>query len=365
MNKKILIGAPPKHHVLLAMDEMHGLEDIGYTCKVITYGRNDQSISNLNKLVGVVVNAFNLVFKLYNFSPDLLYLNSRFEPVATSRDFLTLLIIKTFYLKRIKVAIKTHGSDPSILEKKSFLYKKCIVPFVLKHVDIWFFLSKDEKNIIESYYPNISDKIFTTCNIIDPARSVASLEFRKRYELEENKFKILFVGRIVKEKGIFSLLKSIPNLDFRSNCTFIFVGDGPDLEELKSLALALNVSAYVRFLGFIPDAECDHFYANADLLAFPTYYNEGFPMALFKSIAVGLPAITTKIRAAKDHLNSPDNVLWVEKDSAESVTAAITKLYLNENLRNAMTKNNKVLGKEFSRAEVCLKMSEALNSIQV
>jgi glycosyltransferase involved in cell wall biosynthesis len=363
MNKKILIGVPPKSHVLLAMDEIHGLEDIGYLCRSITYGRNDQSISNTSKLIGVIVNAFNIVFTLYKFSPGLLYLNSRFEPVATSRDFITLLIIKTFYLKKIKVAIKTHGSDPSILLKKSFIYKKIIIPFVLKHVDIWFFLSTEEKDIIDSYDPKISYKIFTTCNIIDPARSIASFDFRNRYHLEEDKFKILFVGRIVKEKGVFSVLKSIPYLEFRNNCIFVFVGDGPDLNQLKSLSEELNVSRYVRFLGFIPDAECDNFYANVDLLVFPTYFNEGFPMALFKSIAVGLPVITTKFRAAKDHLSSPENVLWVEPESETSIADAISILYKSSILRESMSNNNKAVGENFTRNKICLEMSEVIKSV--
>lgn len=225
------------------------------------------------------------------------------------------------------------------------------------------FYQAKKKELVRQYDERLASKIFITANIVDPGRSVASLAFRERYALDEQKFKVLFVGRIVREKGVFSLLQSIPMLSCKDDCLFVFVGDGPHLEALKVLAEQLGVTKYTRFPGFVPDHECDHFYANADMLAFPTYFNEGFPMALFKSIAAGLPVITTRIRAAKDHLSSPDNVLWVDGESPESVAKAINTLYDNHALRKMMSENNRQIAKKFSRGQVCAGMHEVIMSI--
>jgi glycosyltransferase involved in cell wall biosynthesis len=363
MNQRILVGVPPKHHVLLSHDEIAGFTDLGYTCKSVPYGRNDYRAGKIKKLWGVVVKAFNVVRELYAFSPDILYLNSRFEPVATTRDFITVLIVKLFYFRRVKIVIKTHGSDVTILQRTVFFYQRLVIPFLRDHVDAWFFLSSEEKELVRQYDPVLARKIFITANIVDPGRSVASLAFREKYSLDESKFKVLFVGRIVREKGVFSLLESIPLLSCKEDCQIIFVGDGPDMEALKKEAEALKVTAYTRFPGFIPDHECDHFYANADILAFPTYFNEGFPMALFKSVAAGLPVITTRIRAAKDHLSAPDNVLWVDGESAQSVAKAIDTLYDNHALRKAMSQNNRQIAKKFTRLQVCTGMHEVMMSI--
>ena len=287
MAQRILVGVPPKNHVLLSQDEIEGFKDLGYHCRQVLYGRNDATAGKVNKLFGVIAKAFNIVKELYIFKPHILYLNSRFEPVGTTRDFITVLIIKLFYLRKVKIVIKTHGSDVSILQSDSFFYQKMVIPFLRKHVDAWFFLSSEEKELVRQYDERLANKIFITANIVDPGRSVASLAFRERYALEEQKFKVLFVGRIVREKGVFSLLESIPMLSCKNDCLFIFVGDGPHLEALKARAEQLGITKYARFPGFIPDHECDHFYANADMLAFPTYFNEGFPMALFKSVAAG------------------------------------------------------------------------------
>lgn len=363
MAQRILVGVPPKHHVLLSHDEIEGFKDLGYNCRSVPYSRNDATGSKIKKLFGVIGKAFNIVKELYAFNPHILYLNSRFEPVGTTRDFITVLIIKLFYFRKVKIVIKTHGSDISIMEKTSFFYRKLMIPFLRKHVDAWFFLSSEEKEMVRKYDPVLANKIFITANIVDPGRSVASLAFREKYDLDEQKFKVLFVGRIVREKGVFSLLESIPRLTCKEECLFVFVGDGPDMQALKKRAEELQVTRYVRFPGFVPDHECDHFYANADMLAFPTYFNEGFPMALFKSIAAGLPVITTRIRAAKDHLSAPDNVLWVEGESAESVAEAIDTLYENHPLRTIMSQNNRQIARKFTRGEVCAGMHEVMMSI--
>jgi len=363
MAQRILVGVPPKNHVLLSHDEIDGFTDLGYVCKPVPFSRNDSTAPKMLKLWGVIVKALNIVKQLYAFSPEFLYLNSRFEPVATTRDFITVLLIKLLYIHKVKIVIKTHGSDISILQSSSFFFRRMVVPFVRKHVDVWFFLSSEEKELVRQYDPVLAQKIFITANIIDPARSVASLAFRKKYALDDSKFKVLFVGRIVREKGVFSLLESIPMLPCKDDCLFVFVGDGPDMKELRQRAESLQVMDYVRFTGFIPDQECDHFYANADMLAFPTFFNEGFPMALFKSIAAGLPVITTRIRAAKDYLTAPDNVLWVNGESAESVAKAISILYGDHALRKAMSANNRELAKKFTRLQVCTGMHEVMNSI--
>jgi len=363
MALRILVGVPPKNHVLLSHDEIDGFTDLGYTCKPVPYGRNDSTAPKVLKLWGVIVKALNIVKELYAFSPEFLYLNSRFEPVATTRDFITVLLIKLLYVRKVKIVIKTHGSDVSILQQNSLFYRRLVIPFVRKHVDAWFFLSSEEKELVRQYDAALARKIFITANIVDPARSVASLEFRKKYALDETKFKVLFVGRIVREKGVFSLLESIPMLSIREDCLFVFVGDGPDLKALQQLAETLQVEQYTRFTGFIPDQECDHFYANADMLAFPTFFNEGFPMALFKSIAAGLPVITTRIRAAKDYLTAPDNVLWVDGESPDSVAKAINTLYADHALRKAMSENNRQIAKKFSRAQVCTGMHEVMMAI--
>jgi glycosyltransferase involved in cell wall biosynthesis len=358
MKKKILFGIGPKNHRILAFDEIEGFEKLNYSCRHINYGRNSDSISQFNRLLGVIFNAINIVFSLYQFSPDIIYLNSRFEPVGSVRDFITIRIIKISYYRKLSIVVKSHGSDLSVLESKSFLYKKMILPFLTKSVDAWFFLSKEEKKIIQEFNTDLGEKVFVTSNIIDPTRSIQSNNFKKSHGINDEKLNFLYVGRMVKVKGVFTVLKSIPTLYFKDNCNFIFIGEGKDLNDLKSLAEKLKISDKVQFKGFIFEKESDHFFANCDVFIYPTFDTEGFPMALFKAVAAGLPVITTQIRGAKDHLRYPNNVIWVNGESEISTSKAITEIYENEILRSQMSKNNMILGEKFSQKRICSEMND-------
>ena len=96
------------------------------------------------------------------------------------------------------------------------------------------------------------------------------------------------------------------------------LGDGEAREAAEAQAARLKLNDRVRFFGYVPETQTPEFYAGSTMLLFPTYHYEGFPMVIFKSIAAGLPVITTRIRAAADYLNEPDNCLWVAPQSADA-----------------------------------------------
>ena len=363
MKRKILVGIPPKNHVILAMDEVKGLQEIGYTCQTIVYTRNNQSVSKFNKLLGVLSNAFAIVKRLRKFKPDILYLNSRFEPVGTTRDFITILIIKLMYWRNLRIAIKTHGSHLSIITNKSFFFDSIVIPYLTNKVALWFFLSNEELKLIKKHAPQFSTKTRLTANIIDPKRSIKSDEFLPSYGLSNEKFTFFFAGRMIAEKGIFSIIRSINKFKYKDQCLFIMAGNGEQFEELKTEIQELNLGKYVYLPGFVPEEECDHFFGNTNALIFPTYFDEGFPMALFKAVASGLPIITTKTRAAIDHLKEPENCLWVDGRSPESVAEALKTLYENTQMQQKMSTNNSELGRLFSRKQVALQMHKDFKAL--
>lgn len=363
MATKLLIGVPPKAHVSLAQDEVDALRNLGYLCDTIAYGRNDQNVGVLNKILFTASNAFKIVGRLYKTNPAILYLNSRFEPAGSTRDFISLFIIRLLYWKRLAVVIKSHGSNHAVLTNSSAWYGKILIPFLRAQVQAWFFLSGEEKKLVEQQDAVLAAKIHVVPNIIDPSRCVPDQHFREQYQLPGDKFLVLFVGRMVKVKGIFDIVNSIPLMQCGPQMAFVMVGNGDDFEAIKKQVADLHLQRQVFFPGYLPDAECDHFYANADALVFPTYDTEGFPMALFKSVAVGLPVITTRIRAAKDHLKEPSNVLWVKEQSPKNIAAAIDRLYMDQSLQHSMKENNISLGKRFSGEAVAHTMSQVFTQL--
>jgi glycosyltransferase involved in cell wall biosynthesis len=108
----------------------------------------------------------------------------------------------------------------------------------------------------------------------------------------------------------------------------------------------------VRFFGYIPEAETAAFHANSTMFVFPTYHDEGFPLVLLKSLAAGLPMITTRLRGAADYFRDPENCLWVEPRNPAQLAEKIMQLLSDHNLREAMANNNRVLAQQFTAAQV-------------
>ena len=96
--------------------------------------------------------------------------------------------------------------------------------------------------------------------------------------------------------------------------------------------------------GYIPLEELLEYFFKTDLFIFPTRHIEGFPMVLFKAVAVGMPIVTTKIRAAADFLKDTENCLFCTQ-KPENIAEKIMELIENQQLREAMSQNNLLLGK--------------------
>ena len=106
------------------------------------------------------------------------------------------------------------------------------------------------------------------------------------------------------------------------------------------------------------------FYANGDVLLFPTYHTEGFPMVIFNAAAAGLPIITTRIRAAVDYLAESENCLWVEPKSPHRLAEKIASLLAQPDEQNRMRLNNKLLAERFSAETVTREYLESYKRIE-
>ena len=120
-------------------------------------------------------------------------------------------------------------------------------------------------------------------------------------ERKNDTFTFVFIGRIVRDKGIHELTECIRKL----NCNLILVGsfeDGDPVDEDDKKFLL--TSEKVKFVGWQIDVR--PYLEQADVLVFPSY-REGFPNVPMQAGAMGLPCIVTNINGCneiiKDGLN--------------------------------------------------------------
>jgi len=361
---RILFSVPTRHHVEIALDELTGLQKLGYSCEQFPYAAKEGVQSKIGRLKVIVQNALTLVKTARKFNPDVIYFNSRLEVLAGIRDLITIAICKICYRGKVSFVVKSHGSDIDVLGNKEGFFGKIVLPYLKKNIDGWLFLSTEERRkVIETGYL-AADKVFVTKNVVRTHHFNTDAAFKSNMGIPPDHQLLLFVGRLINEKGIYEVVKAFAQVaDQHPESTLLIVGWGHELEGLKAITKTLKLEHRVIFTGFIPEADVVQFYANCDILVFPTYFPEGFPMALFNSVAAGMAIITTPTRAATDYLQQPSNCLWVEPQDFNSVSMALHQLLQSPNLVNTMKQNNATKGVEFGCDRVAEELSKIIEQI--
>lgn len=357
---RVLFGITTFSHTELGLQEMYGLRELGFTCDSFEYGARKKYTSTIARAYIILLNSLKLLVKSYAFNPDFIYLNSRIDFKGSVRDFITILIIKIFYFKRVIFLIKTHGSDLEVLQTRKTFYRTIVFPYLKRRVNAWLFLSKEELNWVVSYNLLASNKVFITKNIVRSDIFQTDPEFRKNHHIPDDHKILFFAGRMIRQKGIHDVVEAFESFRKKYKSILIMVGDGEEFEMVKEKIKELGIEQLVVLPGWISEEKVAYFTANSQVLIFPTYFPEGFPMALFNAVGAGLAILTTPTRAALDYLKEPDNCLWVEPKSAGSIESALVRLFDHPAMICDMHKNNKLLAEQFSRIQVATELSEIL-----
>jgi glycosyltransferase involved in cell wall biosynthesis len=349
MPNKGLQGGPPGHLPFL----VQGLEKLNINVIQTLYGSRTNVKTMGSRVSSVIESIISLRKILSKNDVDIIHLNSAFDLNSLLRDFTTLFFLRPFKAKKY---IKFHGSEADLLQTKNWLYK-LMIKKMSQWADGFGLLSSEEKNnFIRANFP--PKKLFVVKNIIKPNVYLKNPQFRNKYSSEGVPI-LLFIARLIPSKGLIDTLQAAILLR-KSGYIFklIVLGDGPDKVRAEKIVGESDMTSMVFFEGYITEESTKPFYANCDLLIFPTYHFEGFSMVLFQSVAAGLSIITTKIRAAADYLKEPDNCLWVEPKNPEMLADKIAFILKNQELSGQMSNNNKALSKIFTEDIVCQEFAE-------
>ena len=139
------------------------------------------------------------------------------------------------------------------------------------------------------------------------------LEVFKPMNLEK-KYDLIFVGRLVKNKGIDLFLEAVK----RSDCKAVIVGDGPLKNRIKSKIKNWKLKA--DLVGWAKDSEeVARLLNQSKVLVMPSY-NEGGPRVIIEAMACGLPILATSVGIVADIIKDGQFgriINWNSKDIAE------------------------------------------------
>lgn len=189
------------------------------------------------------------------------------------------------------------------------------------------------------------DKITIIHNGLDKSY-ISPFVFEKEYPKNEKEKLVLFVGRLVYEKGPQLLIKAAQLLK-SDGVKFAIVGDGAMKPYLEDLSRRLGVDGKVRFYGHVSDEELSRLYQQAYLSVFPSLY-EPFGIVALEAMGTGVPVIASNTGGLDEIVQDGVNGLKFQNGSAESLAQAIDRLINDVDLRNRIVKSARSSLKRFS-----------------
>jgi glycogen(starch) synthase len=147
-------------------------------------------------------------------------------------------------------------------------------------------------------------------------------DFRARFAATQEQI-VLYVGRIVQEKGLHLLVEAGPRVLARfPQAKFVVAGKGGMLESLRNRAEELGVGVKFQFTGFIPDEDRDRLYKVADCAVFPSLY-EPFGIVALEAMAAKTPVVVSSVGGLAEVVQHNGTGITVYPDSVESLAQGI------------------------------------------
>lgn len=175
----------------------------------------------------------------------------------------------------------------------------------------------------------------------------------KRSDIYERMFKIknkkiiLHVGRMSKERNLFTMIDSFGKLlEKRSDSVLVIVGSGPIKEKLKKHAEKFNEN--IIFAGYVEDGFIPELYASADVFITASE-TDVQPLVLFESFASGTPVLGVDAGGVGTMINDSNGIKFTD---ADDMVTKLDSLLDNKKLINKLSISSRKYVEKYSWTEV-------------
>lgn len=185
----------------------------------------------------------------------------------------------------------------------------------------------------------------------NPAFSPITNNTKDKYGLK--KFVFIFIGRIVKDKGINELVTSFDKLsNVYSDISLLIVGEREDTINPISKEVDRIIQTNENIVLTGRQSDIRPFLLVSDVLVLPSY-REGFGVVLMEAGAMNIPVIASDVTGCKDVVNHENGYLVPPRDT-ESLYNKMNMLYINEEERNRIKEaTRQSISSRFDHNTVC------------
>jgi glycosyltransferase involved in cell wall biosynthesis len=165
-------------------------------------------------------------------------------------------------------------------------------------------------------------------------------------------FTALFLGNLIREKGVFVLLEAAAKVVAAHPAVrFVFAGDWmlpTDRLEAERTIRERGIQHHVSFAGVVSGERKWQLLVDADVLVFPTYYYmEAHPLVVVEALGAGLPVVSTRWAAIPEMIQDGVNGLLANPQDVDDLTEKLLRLIRDPSLRQRMSQANRQRFAEF------------------
>jgi glycosyltransferase involved in cell wall biosynthesis len=172
---------------------------------------------------------------------------------------------------------------------------------------------------------------------------LAAKEYRNKLEFKEDELVVLYVGRMVWEKGIYDFIHSAASIFKDINTAnlpvrFLMVGSGPEMSNVRNRVDSMGLSEGISFLDSASYDEMPHLHNLADIFVLPSIpmrtWQEQFGMVMIEAMACGKPVIASLTGSIPEVIS--DCGILVQPNDPLSLSGAIKELMRDRGLRESL-----------------------------
>jgi 1,4-alpha-glucan branching enzyme len=204
----------------------------------------------------------------------------------------------------------------------------CCSDYMVSHVRWAFGLSADKMMTI----PN-----GVNVDVYAKIKKNELSQFRSRFALPEEKI-VLFVGRLVHEKGVHVLINAVPKILEKVNAKIIIVGNGYMKEQLSGIVRGMGITDKVMFTGFVDDETLRRLQTCADVSVVPSLF-EPFGIVALEAMAAKSPLVVSDAGGLAQIVDHDVDGVKVYAGNPDSLAWGITRVLTDETYANRLREN--------------------------
>lgn len=241
---------------------------------------------------------------------------------AAPLSYLYLALVKKKAGNHIRTITYAHGNAVDmyhIHDRRGRFLRKNALKYTLRNTDQIVAISQSVKESLVKYLNAPEKKICVVYNGVDTKRfNIADLHpfsYPRR---------LIYVGRLVREKGVQITLKALAGLPEKLEWRFLIIGDGSFRKELEHLTAELNLQGKVQFLGTRSDIS--RLLEKADIFIHMPIWEEGFGIAVVEAMAAGVLCICADSGAVPEIIRDGENGILIHDNNQAELQDCLEKV---------------------------------------